>query len=69
MATKINVVSDSNDLLPDPGVARRYRVTSRTIDRWDRQPGLGFPKAIRINNRKYRRLAELETWERGRVAS
>jgi len=71
MATKIDVdvISDSSDLLPDPRVARRYHVTSRTIDRWDRQPDLGFPKAVRINQRKYRRLSELEIWERGRVAN
>lgn len=65
--TKINVASDSSGLLPDPSVAARYQVTSRTIDRWDRQAGLNFPKPIRINNRKYRRLDELETWERQRV--
>ena len=66
--TTINVVSDSSGLLPDPRVAARYQVTSRTIDRWDRQAGLNFPKPIRINNRKYRRLDELETWERQRLA-
>jgi hypothetical protein len=30
---------------------------------------LGFPKPIRINTRKYRRVSELETWERSRAAS
>jgi hypothetical protein len=68
MATKkLGVVSDSSGLVPDPRVAARYQVTSRTIDRWDRQAGLNFPKAVRINGRKYRHLHELETWERGRV--
>jgi hypothetical protein len=65
-ATKIN---DSSGLVPDPRVAARYQVTPRTIDRWDRQPGLNFPKAVRINGRKYRHLHELETWERGRVTA
>jgi predicted DNA-binding transcriptional regulator AlpA len=64
---KTITVSDSTDLLPDPQVARRYNVNPRTIYRWDDQPALGFPKPIRINNRKYRRLHELEAWERQRV--
>jgi hypothetical protein len=69
-AKKINIVSDPlSGLLPDPQVAARYQVTSRTIDSWDRQPGLNFPKAIRINRRKYRHLSELESWERERAAS
>jgi hypothetical protein len=68
--TKIDVVSDPRSgLLPDPRVADRYQVTSRTICRWDTQPNLGFPKPVRINRRKYRRLDELEAWERGRVVA
>jgi hypothetical protein len=58
----------SGDLLPDRLVAARYKVTTRTIDRWDQQPELGFPRALRINNRKYRRVNELARWERQRVA-
>jgi hypothetical protein len=61
---------DSTDLLPDPVVARqRYKVDPRTLYRWDNQPELNFPKAIVINRRKYRRIHELETWERQRAAS
>jgi len=67
--TKISVASDTGDLLPDKAVAERYSVCSRTIARWDRQPDLGFPKPIRINDRKYRRRHELEVWERERAAS
>jgi hypothetical protein len=67
---KINVAPDPRSgLLPDPLVADRYQVTDRTISRWDTQPELGFPKAIRINNRKYRRLSELEDWERERATA
>ena len=66
---KIGVTPDPRSgLLPDPLVADRYQVTDRTISRWDTQPELAFPKPIRINRRKYRRLAELENWERSRVA-
>jgi hypothetical protein len=69
-AKKFNVIPDPRaGLLPDPRVAARYDVTPRTIDNWDRQPALNFPKPIRINRRKYRRLNELENWERERAAS
>jgi hypothetical protein len=66
--TKI-VVSDSGDLLPDSAVAQRYGITPRTIHRWDQRAELGFPKPIRINDRKYRRVTELQVWERTRAAS
>jgi predicted DNA-binding transcriptional regulator AlpA len=66
---KITTIAESSKLLPDPQVATRYGVTSRTIDRWDERPALGFPPAIRINNRKYRRVGELELWEKQRAAA
>jgi hypothetical protein len=66
---KTITVPDSADLLPDPQVARRYNVHLRTLYRWDEQPALGFPKPIVINHRKYRRVHELETWERERVTA
>jgi hypothetical protein len=67
---KTITVPDPTDLMPDPVVARqRYRVDPRTLYRWDRQPELNFPKAVVINRRKYRRVAELESWERERAAS
>jgi hypothetical protein len=53
---KTIVVSDSTDLLPDVKVAARYGVDPRTLYRWDAQPALGFPKPLRINHRKYRRI-------------
>jgi predicted DNA-binding transcriptional regulator AlpA len=65
---KTITVPDSTDLLPDPQVAARYGINPRTLYRWDEQPTLGFPRPLRINHRKYRRIAELESWERSRVA-
>jgi len=59
----------SSGLLPDSQVAQRYKVDPRTIARWDRRPGLNFPRAIRINTRKYRSIEQLENWERERAAS
>jgi hypothetical protein len=69
VAKTINTTPDSADLLPDPRVAERYHVSLRTLSRWDDQLALNFPKAIVINHRKYRRIAELESWERERAAS
>jgi hypothetical protein len=65
----VTIIPDSADLLPDPLVAERYQVHLRTLYRWDDRPALGFPKPIRINGRKYRRVNQLETWERWRAAN
>jgi hypothetical protein len=51
-------------LLPARAVALRYGVTLRTLWRWDRNVELGFPKPVRINNRKYRREDELDAFDR-----
>ena len=59
----------SSGLLPDSLVAERYKVTTRTIDRWDRDQNLEFPEALRIRGRKYRRINQLENWERQRATS
>jgi hypothetical protein len=50
--------------LPDPLVAKRYGVSERTLPRWDANPSLGFPQAVQIVRRKYRKISELEAWER-----
>jgi hypothetical protein len=50
-------------LLPDPQVAARYAVHTRTIKRWDRNPALNFPPAIKINDRSYRDVARLDSWD------
>jgi len=56
-----------NRLLPGRSVRERYGVTDMTIWRWRRNPTLGFPKSIVINNRHYWRLEELEAWEATRA--
>ena len=65
---KIITMPESGDLLPDPQVAQRYKISTRTLARWDNQPELGFPPPVRINNRKYRHVRALEEFERARVA-
>jgi hypothetical protein len=54
----------SRNLIPDGQVARdRYHRSVRTLDRWDRDPCLGFPAPIRIRGRKYRDEAELDAFD------
>jgi hypothetical protein len=50
--------------LPTRKVAQRYAVTPRSIERWEANEKLAFPKAIKINNRKYWSVRDLEQWER-----
>jgi len=33
------------------------------LARWDETPGLAFPPAIKIRNRKYRDAAQLDAWD------
>lgn len=49
--------------LPEAAVCRRYGVSDTTIIRWDADERLGFPKALLIRGRKYRRLSELLEFE------
>ena len=54
-------------LKPDPKVAREFGVCTRTLDRWDDQPELGFPPVIWINGRKYRDADQLDAFKAARV--
>ena len=60
-------MSDDTIFLTRRQQARRYGVSSRTIDRWSDDDNLGLPAEIDIAGRKYRKLSELETWERARA--
>jgi hypothetical protein len=50
-------------------LAQRFNVVCRTIERWEQNPELNFPKPLLINGRKYWRLEDVERWERARAAS
>jgi hypothetical protein len=50
--------------LPTGRVAARYGVASRTVERWQQDPKLEFPKPLVINTRKYWSVRDLESWER-----
>jgi hypothetical protein len=56
-------VIDKPVLLPDPAVARRYGVHPFTLRRWDKNPDLGFPPVIIVNNRRYREVKALDAWD------
>ncbi len=60
---------DADSYLPSIKVRRRYDICSRTLNRWEDNPELGFPKAVRINRRRYWRLADLQDWERACISS
>lgn len=57
-------------LIPNKLVCKRYSVCPMTIDRWRRDPTLGFPPGYRIRERNYQDEAELDEFdERQRVAA
>ena len=51
------------ELLPAASTRNRYRVSDMTLWRWENDPDLDFPKPIRINGRRYWRIADLQAFE------
>jgi hypothetical protein len=58
----------SKRLIPDSKVCERYGVVAYTLWRWDHDPDSDFPRAIRINKRKYRVEDELDEFDARRAA-
>ena len=56
------------DLLPAAHLLARYRVSDMTLFRWLKDQKLGFPQPIRINGRRYWRLADLQAFEARQAA-
>ncbi len=53
-----------DDLVPDPRVAQELGgVRLITLWRWSKNPKVGFPPAIKINGRNYRRRSDLEAFK------
>jgi hypothetical protein len=52
---------------PSGTVAARYGVSIRTIDRWLKDPKLGFPLPIVIRDKRFWAIADLEQFERSRA--
>jgi hypothetical protein len=49
--------------LPRRKTADRYGVSVRTIERWEADPELHFPKSIVVNGRRYDDISELDDWD------
>jgi hypothetical protein len=47
--------------------AKRWSVSKRSVERWGEDENLKLPPEIEINGRRYRKLSEIEAWERARV--
>jgi hypothetical protein len=64
------VTTGGADYLSKSGLAHRYSVTTRTVDRWKANPKLEFPPPdLVINQREYRKLETIEAWERRRATA
>ena len=59
-------MQDDKTYLPAGQVRARYGVSDMALWRWLRDEALRFPAPIRIHNRRYWKLAELESWEASR---
>lgn len=57
---------DDQTYLPSNQLRARYGVSDMAIWRWLKDEALAFPAPIRIHNRRYWKLAELEAWEAAR---
>ena len=57
------VLKSNDELLPAAQVRRRYGVSDMTVCRWVNDERLNFPQPIRINSRRYWRVADLQAFE------
>ncbi len=63
MSGKVEQFPSTDELVPDPQVWREFGVSETTGWRWDHDPELGFPPAIKIRNRNYRSRRQLEEFK------
>jgi predicted DNA-binding transcriptional regulator AlpA len=57
-----------NVFLSSRHVRKRYNnMSDMSLWRWLNDEALNFPQPLRINRRRYWRLADLERWERERA--
>jgi predicted DNA-binding transcriptional regulator AlpA len=50
-------------LVPARKIRERYGVSDMSLWRWLQSEKLRFPKPIRINGRRYWRVADIRAWE------
>jgi len=61
---RVEKITDPAALLTTELLAARFGLTIRSIDRWQSDPRLNFPKPdLVIFRRKYWRLSTIEGWE------
>lgn len=46
-------------------VRLRYNISDMTLYRWEKDDALNFPQPLRIKRRKFFRVEELDTWDKG----
>ena len=61
-------LSNLGPFLSRKTVAERYEKSTRTIERWENDPNLGFPQPLDVNGRKLHSEPQLIRWERTRAA-
>jgi hypothetical protein len=52
-----------DEFVPDPQVWEEFGITAMTGWRWDHDPELDFPPAIKIRNRNFRSRRALESFK------
>jgi hypothetical protein len=52
-----------DELVPDPRVCEEFGITLMTLWRWDHDPKLKFPPAIKIRKKNYRSRRQLEQFK------
>jgi predicted DNA-binding transcriptional regulator AlpA len=62
------VDENGENLLPAGKVRARYNVSDMALWRWLHDEQLSFPQPIRINNRRFWRVAELRAWEASKAS-
>ncbi|WP_232628897.1 DNA-binding protein [Methylobacterium sp. Leaf118] len=62
-------MSDTENWLNNAEVRSRYKISAATLNRWDRDDDLGFPKPMVINRRKLYPLSQLRNWERSQASA
>jgi hypothetical protein len=70
----LNPQNDPDRMVQASGVAARYDITVRTLDRWLQKPHIDFPKPVMLMHdiagrvsARFWRLGDLVEWERAQA--
>jgi hypothetical protein len=55
--------AERDELVPDPVVCKEFGITAMTLWRWDHDPELDFPPAMKIRTKNYRSRRLLEKFK------